>query len=192
MSGRSLLDVLSGGDRRSVGNSAAVVRRVLDSPELFPQLIDGMTTGDEIIRMRTADAIEKITRTHPEFLTPYKSLILNRLPDIHQQEVRWHLAQLIPRLSLNAKERRTVVDIMQRFLQDNSSIVRTFAMQALADIASQDETLLPSILRLLKDLTATGTPAMRSRGRKLILKLEGKDPAQKNPRKRPAVRIGRR
>jgi HEAT repeat protein len=191
MAGRSLLDVLSGGDRRSVGNSAGVVRLVLASPELFPQLIDGLTTGDEIIRMRTADAIEKITRTHPEFLAPYKSLLLNLLPEIQQQEVRWHLAQILPRLLLNAKERRAVVAIMQRYLQDKSSIVRTFAMQALADMACQDGALLPSILRQLKDLTVTGTPAMRSRGRKLILKLEAIPVRKIGRRMKPVARRGR-
>ena len=45
-------------------------------------------------------------------------------------------------------------------------------MQALADLAEHDEHLHRWVLPLLVDLTRTGTPAMRSRGRKLVARLE--------------------
>ena len=50
-------------------------------------------------------------------------------------------------------------------------IVKTFSMQALADIAEQDADLRPSILMQLQELTRTGSPAMQSRGRKLLARL---------------------
>ena len=60
------------------------------------------------------------------------------------------------------------MDIVFDYLRDRSSIVKTFAMQALADLASQDASLRAQILPLLEELTAIGTPAMRARGRKLL------------------------
>ena len=45
-------------------------------------------------------------------------------------------------------------------------------MQALADLAEHDQQLRRRVLPLLAELTHTGTPAMRSRGRKLLARLE--------------------
>jgi hypothetical protein len=54
------------------------------------------------------------------------------------------------------------------YLSDESSIVKTFSMQALADLAARDGRLLAQVMPLIQRLTQTGTPAMKSRGRKLI------------------------
>src|SRR5260370_27140346 len=58
------------------------------------------------------------------------------------------------------------------YLEDKSSMVKTFSMQALADLAAQDEQLLEQVAPLIERLTRTGTPAMKSRGRKLLKQLE--------------------
>lgn len=75
---------------------------------------------------------------------------------------------MIPRLELNAKERLVAVDILFDYFRDRSSIVKTFAMQGLADLAGKDSSLRTKILPLLEELTEIGTPAMRARGRKLL------------------------
>jgi hypothetical protein len=168
---KNLLRPLRGGDRRSVRGVAEVVSRVLDNPKLFPDVFNGMTDADPLVRMRCADAIEKITVGHPEYLKPYKQKIIELAQSAEQQEFRWHLAQLVSRLELNAQERRRVVKILERYLMDRSSIVKTFAMQTLADMAIRDAGLREPILEQLKTLTRIGTPAMKSRGRKLLAKM---------------------
>jgi hypothetical protein len=75
---------------------------------------------------------------------------------------------MIPRLELNARERLVAVDILFDYLRDRSSIVKTFAMQGLADLAVKDPLLRRKLLPLLQELTEIGTPAMRARGRKLL------------------------
>jgi hypothetical protein len=45
-------------------------------------------------------------------------------------------------------------------------------MQALADLAEHDEPMRRWLRPLLAELTRTVTPAMRSRGRKLLARLE--------------------
>ena len=122
--------------------------------------------------MRCADAVEKITAQHPEaFCTSHKRKLIQRVAKIDQPEVRWHVAQMFSRLMLTPRERRVVVAIWKG-LQDRSGIVRTFAMQALADMAMQDVQLRPAILTQVKALTRTGTPAMKSRGKKTHAQLE--------------------
>ena len=58
------------------------------------------------------------------------------------------------------------------FTQDRSRIVRTMSMQALVDIGLRHRHLLPDIARHIRELTVTGTPAMKARGRRLIDILE--------------------
>ncbi|HKZ69206.1 MAG TPA: hypothetical protein VJ020_03950 [Anaerolineales bacterium] len=167
-----LLRKLSGGDRRSIGKSEQVAAEVLANPELFGALFDGMLHADPLIRMRAADAAEKIMAQRPDLLRPYKKKLIGKVAKIDQQEVRWHVALMFPRLTLTSKERQTVVSILGGYLKDESRIVKTFAMQALADIAEQDAGLRPAIVKQLQKSTRTGSPAMQSRGRKLLAKLQ--------------------
>jgi hypothetical protein len=168
---KDLLRQLKGGDRRSVRGVPEVVAQVLADPILFPVVFDGMTDADPLVRMRCADAVEKITAACPEYLAPYKKRVIRLAAMAEQQEVRWHLAQLLSRLELSAPERRRVVETLTEYLTDTSRIVKTFAMQALADVAAQDSELRAPIMERLKKLTRTGSPAMRSRGRKLLARL---------------------
>jgi HEAT repeat protein len=167
----SILKKLAGGDRRSIGRSNEVAAEVLARPALFRVLMEGLTSEDPLVRMRAADAIEKITLQRPELLRPYKDILLGISGRTLQQEVRWHMALIFPRMNLRAKERAVAVDILFDYLRDKSSIVKTCAMQGLADLCTQDSALKARILPLLKKLTEIGTPAMRARGRKLLARL---------------------
>jgi hypothetical protein len=60
--------------------------------ELFPKLIVGLWS-DRLIRMRAADAAEKVTRKNPELLAPYRKELLGWLGEIEEQELRWQLAR---------------------------------------------------------------------------------------------------
>jgi hypothetical protein len=63
------------------------------------------------------------------------------------------------------------VDILLGYLEDKSKIVKTFSMQALADLAETDLELRRQVIPLLAGLVESGSPAMKSRDRKLLRKL---------------------
>jgi hypothetical protein len=167
-----ILQKLSGGDRRSIGRSDEVVAEVLADPSLFGPLFEGLTDADPLIRMRSADAVEKITRQQPAYLQPYQARLLQQVAHIEQPEVRWHVAQLFSRLTLEPAEYPVVLAILAKYLTDQSKIVKTCAMQALAHLAEQEARLRPGIISQLETLTASGSPAMQSRGRKLLARLK--------------------
>ncbi|MDO9116396.1 MAG: hypothetical protein Q7U39_00440 [Nitrospira sp.] len=169
----SILRKLEGGDRRSIGRSDEVVAGVLVDPTQFGELFRGLFVEDPVVRARAADAVEKITVVHPEFLHPYKSNLIGPLVERDQKEVRRHVAQMLPRVRWSTREQQRVSDILQGYLRDSSSIVKTCAMQALADLTRQAPDLRPALLRQLQKLTVSGTPAMRARGRKLLGELKG-------------------
>lgn len=168
----SIKKLLDKGDLRSAGNSAKVVERVLQKPELFEELVQLISSDKPATCMRAADAVEKITRSHPQYLKPYKKLFMNQIGRMTQKEIRWHTAQILPRLTLTKNDRKRVYELMIGYLQDKSSIVRTFAMQALADIALQDGHYHKKVRKIISEKVKTGTPAMQSRGKKLLQLLD--------------------
>jgi hypothetical protein len=82
---------------------------------------------------------------------------------------------MLPRLSLTTGERERAVRILKGYLLDVSSIVKTSSMQALVDLSEGDEQLLLQVRPLIERLARTGTPAMKSRGRKLLRKLRASE-----------------
>jgi len=141
---------------------------VLKKPELFELLMSGIALDDPLVAMRSADAAEKITRDHPEWLTPYKQTLLDKYSCITQAEVRWHVVAMLPRLPLNNAERRQAFNLALNFTQDRSSIVRTMAMQALYELAMGDQKLRRYAHKQIENLCTSGTAAMKARGRKLL------------------------
>ena len=171
-SSHDLLECLTGGDRRSIGRSDEVAERVLRRPALLGELIRGLWAADPLVRMRAADAAEKVTLDRPELLRPFKAELLRLLDEADEQELRWHLAQMVPRLALTKKERSRAASTLRRYLKDHSSIVKTCALQALADLATSDKSLVLEVKALLQDSVRNGTAAMKARGRKLLPQFE--------------------
>jgi hypothetical protein len=169
---KHILPLLRGGDRRKIGRANQVAAIVSEDPELFPELIAGLWSADPLIRMRAADAAEKVTRKNREFLLPYKKELLGLMTETKQQELRWHLAAMAPRLLLNAKERQVAFSSLESYLEDHSSIVKTSALQGLADLARDEPSIRSRVTEIVREATRNGTPAMRARSRKLLLHLQ--------------------
>ena len=118
-----------------------------------------------------ADAVEKLTQSHPEWLQPYKQELMELAYVAEQQEVSWHLAQMLPRLVLSSEEVHQLVDVFRGYLSDTSKIVQTFSLQALADLTEQDESILPDIIGIIRAHMQNGSPAVNARGRKILANL---------------------
>ena len=175
-----ILSKLRGGDRRSIGKVGEVVSAVRKKPDLFKDLVTGLLDEDPVVRMRAADAMEKVSSDNPEFLQPFKGKLIRLAKVTQQQELRWHMAQMIPRLKLTPNETAAATEIFFEYLKDKSKIVVTFAMQALADLAIKAPDIATRVIRAIEKLTRTGSPAIQSRGKKLRLQL--KNPSQKYKR----------
>jgi hypothetical protein len=173
-----LLERLQGGDRRSIGKSTEVVQAILDDPGLFSEVFEGMFSGDPIIRMRSADVIEKVSRKHPEFLQPFKGRLLTDVAHIPQQEVRWHLAQMFSYLTLTPQERDQVVPLLFSWVDsdDRSMIVKVNSLQTLAEFAQHDARLRNTVVDKLQEVMEHGSPAMKARSKKLLKGLAAGSP----------------
>ena len=169
MSTSKIAAILEGSDRRSIGRADQVAKLVLKQPELFRELIACLWHDDPVVRMRAADAAEKVSRENPRLLARYKSQLLGLLAETAQIELRWHLAQMLPRLQLAARERQRAAASLRRYLEtDGSSVVRTWSLNALAELSQNDATLRSETKQLLEDALHSGTAAMKARARKLL------------------------
>ena len=169
---QTIAEMLKGGDRRSIGKSNQIAKLVLSEPRRFAELVRCLWDEDPLVRMRAADAAEKVTVTRAELLKPYKEELLGLLAEAEQIELRWHLALMVPRLELARPERQRVAESLQRYLRDRSSIVRTSALQGLVDLARQDLSLKELARRTCEESLRTGTAAMKARARRLIKDLK--------------------
>jgi len=168
-----ILERLKGGDLRSIGKADEAVQDILKNPSLFKDVFEGMLNDDPLVRMRSADVIEKVSKKHPEYLQPFKHRLINEVSNIKQKEVRWHVAQMFSYIEINRKERDKIMKILLTYInQDKSKIVKTFSMQTLADFAERDASIRPKIIELIEEIMKTGSPAIISRGKKLIGKLK--------------------
>jgi hypothetical protein len=164
-------NLLREGDLRSIGRVAEVIELVLDNNQLFESLVLGMAADEPGVRMRACDAVEKISRQHPHYLRPHKDFILNQISGISQQEVQWHIAQIIPRLELSDQEIKQANEVLLGYLDSTSKIVQTNALTALVELNNTDPIMIRRIMSILKHYVESGSPAVKNRAEKLLSKL---------------------
>jgi HEAT repeat protein len=168
----SVSSLLSGGDRRSIGKVDQVVKLMKADASCIRSVVDCLLSESPVVRMRAADALEKFSLTQTEDLSKHVPFFLTHVADIPQQEVRWHMAQMLPRLKLSKKQRGHAIDLFESYLSDKSSIVRTWAMNGLAELAKQDPKLKAKVVPLLERALSSGTPAMKARARKIFKEIK--------------------
>jgi len=163
-------ELLSGGDLRSVGRVDEVVEFVGNDPGRFSELMTGLTDARPIVRMRSADAMEKVTRRHPELLQAHQASLFEQLQIATQQQVRWHLAQLMPRMTWTEEEASGIVHVLTGWIDTESSVIVN-ALQAMFDLSAVHPRFRDELKALLESQRETGSPAVKSRSKKLLQRL---------------------
>ncbi|MCK4322157.1 hypothetical protein KAX08_06540 [candidate division WOR-3 bacterium] len=168
-----ILQKLKGGDLRSFGRSEEVVQDILRNPSLFCKVFEGMLNEDPVVRMRSVDALEKVSSKYPKYLKTYKDRLINEVCKIKQQEVRWHVAQMFSYLELNKEEKEKIIKILSSWIDsEKSNIVKVFSMQTLANLAKKDDNIKKKIVKKFEKIMKTGSPAVVNRGNKLLRELK--------------------
>jgi hypothetical protein len=169
-----LATTLSGGDRRSIGRVAEVVVRVAEEPWLVSDLVEMLQHPETIVRIRAADALEKLQHLIPSQMAPFQTELLNIAQEVKEPEIRWHMAQMLPRIPTSYLRRAKIARLLKSYCFDASIIVRVSAMQGLADLAKADNTFRLIALRQVNSALEFGAAAEKARARKLLPQLESK------------------
>lgn len=168
----SIREMLSPGRRLNPGRVWEVVELLEGRPAKLSKLIECLFDADPAIASRAADALERITRDRPHQAQRWKEALIGLLAETTEKKVRWNLALTLPRLKLTIPECRRISQILNTWLDDPSSIVKTTALHGMADLTRQDPASLPDVLDLLRMAARSGTPAMRARSRILLKAIE--------------------
>ncbi|MEO9004531.1 MAG: hypothetical protein ABI288_07330 [Ginsengibacter sp.] len=131
--------LLSGSEPRSAGRSNDAVLKVRNDDD-FDELFKCLSYKDRMVRMRAADAIEKITLKYPSYLFKHKSDLMDLCCTVKEKRLKGHFALLVPRLNLTANEKEIVWQRLTGWALDReeSKRVRINSIQALYEIAEGD------------------------------------------------------
>ncbi len=163
-----ILERLSGGDLRSIADANQVVALAEENPAMISFLCECLSHTDRLIRMRSADALEKVSTAQARKLQPHKKIFLKTMQSANDKELRWHMAQIVPRLTLTEKEAEKVYECLINYREDTSKIVKTFALQGMVDLSKHHPQFEKATNAALQKCLSSGSPAEQARAKKLI------------------------
>lgn len=164
----SFTSLLLGRDLRTVKQNSIVVQAVKDQ-HAFDELFSLVFHHERPLVMRAVDAVEKITVKHPEFLIPHKAQLMSVLKSADHKELKWHIAQLVPRLKLSKGELEDVRHIFSYWVlnKNESKIVRVNALQGLFDLTRKYPEVKEDLLHAIAATEHERVPSIEARIRKL-------------------------
>lgn len=167
-------EMLAGGHPNSLGRTVEVVDAVLAKPSRLSELYGCYFSADEVVRLRTSNALKRVCAERPGWLLPYVDGLLGDVARIEQPSAQWTLAQLRERLHdrLTEEQKSEAIRVLQRNLQNsNDWIVLGATMKTLGGWAHEDAELRswlePRLLRLSQD----GRKSVANKARKLRAEL---------------------
>lgn len=168
MSEAEFIRLLLGSDLRKLRNNTNVIKFVTDQHS-FDTLFQLIFHHERPLVMRAVDAVEKITKKTPAYLIPHKMQLLSILQSADHQELKWHIAQLLPRIALTQAELEDVWHKLTYWTlnRNESKIVRVNALQALFDISRQFPQWQKDFGQTLNAVKREPIPSIQARAKKL-------------------------
>ena len=167
----SILKKLAGGDPRSPFPVEAVAGEVEENPALLVEIFKGALGDDPLVKMRSVFVIDRVTLRHPEYLEPYKARLMEALARATHRQYRRYLIALFTRVKLDQAERTKVNELLESYLADKTVTVVISAMEVMVEIAGDNPDRQVALLPICERLERTGTPAIRVRARRALVKL---------------------
>jgi hypothetical protein len=163
-----LIPLLVGKDLRTIRQNSIVIKAIHDQGS-FDKLFSLVFHHERAVAMRAADAVEKITLHHPEYLQQHRTQLIALFTSADHIEMKWHVIQLMPRLAISHSESLAICQRLKYFAENpnESKIVRINAMQALYEFGQKDLAVEPVFNEVLLTLEHVPIPSIQARIRKL-------------------------
>ncbi len=174
MTSESFEEMLAGGHPNSLGRTIEVVDIVLADSTRLSDLYNCYFSTDEIVRLRTSNAIKRISLENPEWLIPYIDKLISEVSNINQPSTQWTLANLFQTLSIfmSESQRNSSKRILQKNLETHTDwIVLNNTMETLSKWAEKDLTLKEWLLPHLERLAHDPRKSVAGRAKKIKAKL---------------------
>jgi hypothetical protein len=174
MTNQSFEEMLTGGHPNSLGRTIEVVDLVLEDSAKLSDLYNCYFSTDEVVRLRTSNAIRRISREKAEWLVPYIDRLISEISTIQQASTQWTLAELFQTLSVFMSEiqRNKALKILKQNLETATDwIVLNNTMETLGEWATTDSELNGWLLPHLDRLSDDGRKTVAGRAKKIVAKL---------------------
>ena len=160
----------TGGHANSLGRVNEVIELVLRDKSRLDELYGCLFDQDAWVRMRGADALEKVCRQHPDWLLPYINKIQRDLSDNTQASIQWHMAQIYAEADLTPAQKKAAVQWLKKLLstKDVDWIVAANAMDTLAQFTRDGSLPVSQLVPLLKVQQSHKSNAVVKRANKLL------------------------
>lgn len=149
---------LKGGHPNSLGNTIEVVEEVLNNPAYFDELFHCYFSDDEVVRLRTSNAMKRVCKENKPLLLPYIDRFLTEISNIDQASTQWTIAQLFELLDkdMTADQIEAAKVVLKKNLEEHQDwIVLNTTMKTLTKWARKDDVLKnwmrPHLERLEQD-----------------------------------------
>jgi hypothetical protein len=169
-------DRLKGGHPNSLGKTVEIVAEVLQSNELFDELFNCYSSTDEIVRLRTSNAIKRICKEKKQILLPYIDRFLDEIAKIDQASTQWTLSQLFGSLEKDMTEIQIgkAKSIMKNNLANHTDwIVLNQTMETLANWSKKDPELKDWTEPHLRRLSLDKRKSVSTRAKKMLDTING-------------------
>lgn len=164
---------LSGGTRTSVGDADRVIQELLESASGLAEIYDLFLDEDAVVAMRASYVAMRVAEQKPETVAPFAKLLFANLEQYTQQEVRWHVPQLLVHLDLDPAERNRAYEVIMHWAEtDKSKIVGYYGFQAAAEFAQKDGELLEDFIPRIRQANKTGAKSIQNRCKKIAKQLK--------------------
>jgi TPR repeat protein len=122
-----------GGKTNSLGRVDEVIQLALSDTTRLDELYACLFSDDAWVRMRAADALEKICRVHPDWIAPYIDKFQGDLAVSTQPSIQWHIAQIYRQVRLTPQQKQIAINWLEALLATTSVdwIVAANAMETL-------------------------------------------------------------
>jgi len=163
-----ILEWLAGGDLRSDGMANEVADLVLKNPPMFNEIFHGLQESNDVIRARTADALEKISRKNPEHLKEHLPQVIQLAKTDSVAMVRMHLAMIFGYLAIYEELVEDLNSTLLHMLDDPSVFAKSWAIVSLCIIARKYPTTRDQIVTPVIALQNDSSIAIRTKVRYAI------------------------
>jgi hypothetical protein len=166
-------EALSGGTRTSVGDADQLIRKLLKAPSGLSEIYRLFLDEDPVVAMRASYVAMRVAEQKPESVQQFTKDLLKNLNLYTQQEVRWHIPQLLVHLHLTKAQKRKAYEVVMGWAEtDKSKIVGYYGFQAAADFAETDQALLQDFIPRIRKANKTGAKSIQNRCKKIAKQLD--------------------
>lgn len=171
---RNFEERLTGGHPNSLGNTIEVVEEVLADNSLFDELFNCYFSSDEVVRLRTSNAIKRVTKVNKPLLLPYIDRLIKEISQINQASTQWTLAQLFDTLEkdFSDSQKAQALEIMKKNLANHDDwIVLNTTMDSLGIWARKDPSLKNWMLPHLERISTDPRKSVSKKANKILAQL---------------------